>query len=292
LKESSPLKPLFMKITLIFTFALLAGTGAGAQVFMRPADNAALSGMGGVAISVPDADHGVYNDALLGLSRGIRVLASSAMPYGIEGWTNSHAQLIAGLTPVSAATIRLWHNAAGGYSEQRFSVGYGRKLSEKILLGLSADGLRRTAETYQPDHLISCTAGVAAQLLQQLWLGCTLQNPFSLRSSGLLLPSVFRTGVTWMPGNSLFISVETEKTAGKSASVKTGMEYRPQRRFALRAGVRTGGGARLSFGAGFTMKNGLTFDAATEWRADLGITPAFMISRTFAPTDQINSKQS
>ena len=292
MKESSPLKPLFMKKTLIFTFALLAGAGADAQVFMRPSDNAALSGMGGVGVSVPVADHGVYNDALLGLARGVRLLASSAMPYGIAGWTNSHAQLIAGLSPSSASTIRLWHNAAGGYSEQRLSIGYGRKLSEKILLGLSADGLRRAAETYQPNHLISCTAGVITHILPQLWLGCTLQNPFPQRSAGLLLPSVFRTGATWRAGNSLLISAETEKTAGKPASVKTGMEYRPQPRFALRAGVRTGGGARLSVGTGFTMKNGLTLDVATEWRADLGITPAFMISRTFAATDQINSKHS
>lgn len=269
--------------------ALLAGTEASAQTFMRPADNAALSGMGGVAVSVPDADRGVYNDALLGLTRGVRVLASSAMPYGIAGWTNSHAQVVAGLSPVSAATLRLWHNAASGYSEQRLSVGYGRKLSEKIQLGVSADGLRRAAETYQPDCLISCSVGVLTHILPQLWLGCTVQNPFPQRSAGVWLPVVFRTGATWKPGNTLLVSIETEKNAGKPASIQTGMEYRPQSRFALRAGVRTGGGARLSFGAGVSMKNGLTFNVATEWRADLGITPAFMISRTFAPTDQINS---
>jgi len=278
-----------MKTTFFLLLALLAGTEASAQTFMRPADNAALSGMGGVAVSVPDADRGVYNDALLGLARGVRVLASSAMPYGIAGWTNSHAQVVAGLTPVSAATLRLWHNAASGYSEQRLSVGYGRKLSEKIQLGLSADGLRRAAETYQPDCLISCSVGVLTHILPQLWLGCTVQNPFPQRSAGVWLPVVFRTGATWKPGNTLLVSIETEKNAGKPASIQTGMEYRPQSRFALRAGVRTGGGARLSFGAGVSMKNGLTFNVATEWRADLGITPAFMISRTFAPTDQINS---
>ena len=278
-----------MKTTLFLLLALLAGTEASAQTFMRPADNAALSGMGGVAVSVPDADRGVYNDALLGLARGVRVLASSAMPYGIAGWTNSHAQVVAGLSPVSAATLRLWHNAASGYSEQRLSVGYGRKLSEKIQLGVSADGLRRAAETYQPDCLISCSVGVLTHILPQLWLGCTVQNPFPQRSAGVWLPVVFRTGATWKPGNTLLVSIETEKNAGKPASIQTGMEYRPQSRFALRAGVRTGGGARLSFGAGVSMKNGLTFNVATEWRADLGITPAFMISRTFAPTDQINS---
>ncbi|MFM8484769.1 MAG: hypothetical protein ACKOCH_00420, partial [Bacteroidota bacterium] len=183
-----------MKTTFFLLLALLAGTEASAQMFMRPADNAALSGMGGVAVSVPDADRGVYNDALLGLARGVRVLASSAMPYGISGWTNSHAQVVAGLSPVSAATFRLWHNAAGGYSEQRLSVGYGRKLSEKIQLGVSADGLRRAAETYQPDCLISCSVGVLTHILPPLWLGCTVQNPFPQRSAGVWLPVVFRTG--------------------------------------------------------------------------------------------------
>lgn len=281
-----------MKKTLVLSLALLTGTVAAAQVFMRPADNAALSGMGGVAVSVPDASCGAYNDAQLGLSRGVRMLASSAMPYGIAGWTNSHAQLIASLSSSGAATIRLWHNDAGGYSEQRLSAGYGRRLSEKILLGLSADGMRRAAESYQPDYQISCSVGVLTHILPQLWLGCTIQNPLPQRSAGLLLPSVFRSGATWRPGNVLMVSAETEKISGKPAGVKAGMEYRPQPQFALRAGVRTGGGARLSLGAGFSMKNGLTFDAATEWRADLGITPAFMISRTFAPTDQINSKHS
>jgi hypothetical protein len=273
LNKSSPSKPLFNENDLFLLLTLLAGTEASAQTFMRPADNAALSGMGGVAVSVPDADRGVYNDALLGLARGVRVLASSAMPYGIAGWTNSHAQVVAGLSPVSAATLRLWHNAAGGYSEQRLSVGYGRKLSEKIQLGVSADGLRRAAETYQPDCLISCSVGVLTHILPPLWLGCTVQNPFPQRSAGVWLPVVFRTGATWKPGNTLLVSIETEKNAGKPASIQTGMEYRPQSRFALRAGVRTGGGARLSFGAGVSMKNGLTFNVATEWRADLGITP-------------------
>jgi hypothetical protein len=281
-----------MKKTLLFSLALLAGTRAGAQVFMRPADNAAISAMGGVAVSLPDAGRGVHNDALLGMARGVHVFASSAMPYGIAGWTNSHAQLVAGLSPASAATIRLWHNAAAGYSEQRLSAGYGRRLSEKIMIGLSADGLRRAAETYQPDFLISCTAGVLTHILPQLWLGCTVQNPFPQQSDGIWLPVVFRTGATWKPGDTFLFSIETQKIAGKPASVQSGMEYRPQSRFALRAGVRTGGGARLSFGTACSMKNGLTFHAATEWRADLGITPTFMISRTFAPTDQINNKHS
>lgn len=283
-------KPLNMKQTLILT--LLVSTGVHAQVFMRPAGNAAQLGMGGIAVSLPDTDQGAPNDAVPVLSRGIRVLASSAVPYGITDWQCSEARLIACISPTSAASIRLWHNSTGGYTEQSLSIGYGRKLSEKMLLGISADGLRRAAETCQPDHLISCTVGVISQVLPRLRLGCAVQNPLPRRSAGLLLPSVFRTGATWQPGPAMFISAETEKTAGKRASVKTGMEYRPLPRFALRAGVRTGGGARLCFGAGVTLKNGLTFDAATEWRADLGITPAFMISRTFAPTDQINSKHS
>lgn len=258
---------------------LLALT-AHAQVFMRPFDNAAVMAMGGASIALPGLSRGLNNDAQAGLlSAGSPgVWAGSAIPYGLSGWQTAQIQGVVGLSKGSGLGLDIAHSATSAYSEQRLRLAYGRRLSEKIFLGGSADVLRVSAQEYGSATAATFSLSILAQALPKVWLGAKLQNPFQQKLEEEIPVSLFRIGGVWQASDLFLFSFETEKDMERPAQVKAGFEYRPHQILAVRAGVRAGKVARIGFGAGLRLKNGLALDVGSEWHPSLGITPAAMIS--------------
>ena len=251
-----------------------------AQVFMRPFDNAAVMAMGGASIALPGLSNGLNNDAQAGfLTTGSPgVWAGSAVPYGLSGWQTAQIQGVVGLGKGSGIGLDVMHSATSAYTEQRFRLAYGRQLGEKIFLGGSADVLRVSAQEYGSLTSATFSLSVLAQALPKVWLGAKLQNPFQQKMGDDIPVSLFRVGGVWKPSDLFLFSFETEKDLERPAQIKAGFEYRPHSLIAVRAGMRSGSGARVGFGAGLRLKNGLALDVGSEWHPTLGITPAAMIS--------------
>jgi hypothetical protein len=268
-----------MRPTLLLCCTLLAITGH-AQVFMRPFDNAAVMAMGGASIALPGLSRGLNNDAQAGLlSAGSPgVWAGSAIPYGLSGWQTAQIQGVVGLSKGSGLGLDIAHSATSAYSEQRFRLAYGRQLGEKIFLGGSADVLRVSAQEYGSVTAATFSLSILAKALPTVWLGAKLQNPLQQKIGDDIPVSLFRVGAVWKPSELFLFSFETEKDLERPAQIKAGFEYRPHTLLAVRAGMRTGDVARIGFGAGLRLKNGLALDVGSEWHPSLGITPAAMIS--------------
>ncbi len=264
---------------LSFAFCLLLFTfSSNAQVFMRPFDNAAAMGMGGATVAMPNFSTGLANEAQLGLKKKLGVFASSAIPYSISGWQSAQVQGIIGLGSSGGVGVGVFHAGTDLYAEQRFQLSYGRQLGEKFYLGGSADVLHNNAQEYGSNTAASFSLGVLAQALPQVWIAGRIQNPFQQRIGDDLLPTVVRVGATWKPTELFFLALETEKDLERPTQVKVGIEYRPSPMIAIRAGTRTGKVARMAFGLGLRLKNGVSIDVGSEWHPTLGITPAAMLT--------------
>lgn len=249
-----------------------------AQVFMRPFENAAAMGMGGATVAVPSLSTGLANEAQLGLGERLGFWAGSAVPYGITGWQTAHFQAVAGIGKFGGAGLGIEHSATDVYTEQRFRLAYGRRLTEAFYFGGSADVLRASAQEYGSATSATFSLSLLARALPKVWIGAKIQNPFQQKIGEDLVPTVLRIGASWKPSDILLMTFETEKDLERSAMIKAGLEYRPTSVLVIRAGLRSNNVARLGFGAGLRLKNNLAIDLASEWHPSLGLTPSAMVS--------------
>ncbi len=249
-----------------------------AQVFMRPFENAAAMGMGGSTIAMPSLAAGLSNEAQLGLGERLGFWAGSALPYAVEGWQTGHFQAVAGMGKFSGVGFGIEHSGTDLYTEQRFRLAYGRRLTEAFYLGGSADVLRASAQEYGSTTMATFGLSLLARALPDVWLGAKIQNPFQQKIGEDLVPTVLRIGASWKPSDILLMTFETEKDLERNAMVKAGLEYRPISVLVIRAGMRSNKVARIGFGAGLRLKNNIAIDLASEWHPSLGLTPSAMIS--------------
>jgi hypothetical protein len=267
-----------MRPLALLAFLYFLTTALHAQVFMRPFENAAAMGMGGAVIALPGLSAGLANEAQLGLGERLGFWAGSALPYGVAGWQSAHFQAIGAMGKYSGVGFGIDHAATDIYTEQRFRLAYGRRLTEAFYLGGSADVLRASAQEYGSTTMATFGLNFLARVLPDVWIGAKVQNPLQQKIGEDLVPTVLRMGASWKPSELLLMSFETEKDLERKAMIKAGLEYRPISILVIRAGMRSNQVARLAFGAGFRLKNNLSFDLASEWHPSLGLTPSAMIS--------------
>lgn len=243
---------------------------------MRPNDNAAALALGGAVVAYPGSGVGLSNDALPGFGEKFGIFLGSALPYGIGGWQVAHFQGFMRMSANDGFGLEVLHSAIEDYGEQRFRVQYGRRLGEKFLLGGSADVLRVMAQEYGSATALTFGLSLLANPLPGVWVGARVQNPLQLKLGDETIPAVLRIGAAWKASNALILLAETEKDLDRRVQVKGGIEYQPLSQLVFRVGIRSEP-ARLGFGAGIRLKNGLSFDTGAEWHPTLGITPSAMV---------------
>ena len=266
-----------MRLPFAFCLLLLASR-ASAQVFMRPFDNAAAMALGGATVAQPGLSGGITNDAQLGLGKTLGVYVGSAVPYGTGSWQTAQLQAFHRLGKNSALGLDIAHSGIEVYAEQHFRLLYGRKLGEKFYLGGGAHVLRNTAQEYGSATSATFSVSLLAQALPKVWIGAKVLNPIQQKIGDDVIRSGLRVGATWQVSTLLTLLTEMEKDLERPAQIKGGIEYSPVPALLVRAGVRSGHTARIGFGAGLRLKNGLRLDVGSEWHPTLGLTPAAMVS--------------
>ena len=264
-----------MRIRLLILLLSLPAFGQ-AQVFMRAFDNSTAMALGSAVIAYPGLGAGLGNDAAPGFGEKAALFLGGALPYNIGGWQAAHFQGIMRAGANDGVGLEFTHSAIETYGEQQFRLVYGRRLGNKFLLGGSANVHRISAQEYGNATGFTFGLSVLAEALPGVWLGARVQNPLQQEMAGTALPSVLRIGAAWQAASTLILLAETEKDLDRPAQIKAGIEYHPVEALALRMGIRTEP-ARLGFGAGFQLKNGLEFDTGAEWHPTLGFTPSAMV---------------
>jgi len=251
---------------------------APAQVFMRPFSNAAAMALGGATIAHPNLSVGIGNDAQVALGEKVGVYLGSVIPYGIGSWQTAQLQAFHRLDKNSGLGVDIAHSGIEVYAEQHLRLLYGRQLGEKLYLAGSANVLHNSAQEYGSSTSATFTISLLAQVLPKVWIGSSILNPLQQKIGNDVIRSGLRVGASWQVSGLLTLVAETEKDLERPAQIKGGLEYSPVPVLVVRVGARSGQTARLGFGAGLRLKNGLRLDVGSEWHPTLGITPAAMIS--------------
>lgn len=240
---------------------------------MRPFDQAAALSMGGATGAYSETGIAWSNEAQLGLSGRFAAYAGSALPYGIADWNVYALQARYNVSKYDGIGLSLQQSGTDDYREQQYAASYGRALGKKFFMGASLQFLQINQQEYGNASGVTFGVGILAHALPTLWLGCRVQNPLQQDIGGEVLPTQFNVAASWRPSPLFSLSGETEKILNRQASVKFGVEYRPASVLVIRLGARSAP-ARVGFGAGLRLANGLGLDIGSEWHPALGMTPA------------------
>lgn len=179
--------------------------------------------------------------------------------------------------PTSSGAFGLSLNYFGfdAFNQQQIGLAYGRKLFEELSIGARFLYLNTRIPEYGQSGYLTFEVGLLATLLPELQLGVHIHNPLQLEVvENEALPAIFCLGLAWTPSEKVLVSVEVEKDIDFPVRTKVGAHYQLIDELSLRIGVGSNP-SLVSFGAGYLLENGLSFNLATSYHQYLGFTPGF-----------------
>ncbi|NET31945.1 MAG: hypothetical protein F6K19_08070 [Cyanothece sp. SIO1E1] len=177
--------------------------------------------------------------------------------------------------PTSSGTFALTVNNFGfeGYSEQRFGLGYGRKLFDKLSIGGQILVFNTSIPEYGSRAAISFELGMLATLSREVDIAFQLFNPVRIEwVEGENLPSVLKVGMAYHPSPILDLIIEVEKDIDQVARGKFGLEYKVASQVDIRLGATTGP-TLMTMGVGYQIAEKIMLNISSSYHQVLGFTP-------------------
>lgn len=234
-------------------------TGLGAysyhfvDVFSATANQAALA-------RLPQAGGGVYTERRFLLEQLTSYHAIVALPTSLGGWG-----------------LAVHYLGSGQYNESQAGIAYGKKLGQ-VDLGVQFNYTMMRAAGYGSDGAVTVEVGTLWHITDRVHVGLHLFNP----SGGKFgkqgqekMAWVYKAGGGYEISEKLLVSADIIKAEEKAVNVQAGLQYIPDKRLLIRAGMAT---ATTSpwLGAGWAWKN-IRADITASYHPQLGITPGLLL---------------
>ncbi len=261
-----------MKHALLFVLVLSAYVLAGQNG--TPASVGARSaGMGFTGLTYDNIHSAFTNQAGLARLKGFAAFAA-----GEQRFLLSELQALSAAVayPTQSGTFAVTVSNFGfeGYNEQRFGLGYGRKLFDKLSIGGQLLAFNTSIPEYGSKLALSFELGMLATLSKDVDIAFQLSNPVRIAwVEGENLPSVLRVGMAYHPSPIVDILLEVEKDIDQVARAKVGIEYQVANPVDIRLGATTGP-TLMSLGVGYQIADKLVLNIASSYHQVLGFTPA------------------
>lgn len=169
------------------------------------------------------------------------------------------------------------------YRESKYGLAYGRKLGEKIAVGVQVDYLStKFGDIYGSKGTIAGEIGIQAEVSKNLQLGAHIFNVNRARFAEFdeeRIPTIMRLGAQYTFSEKVLASLEVEKDIDHSPIIRGGFEYHVVEAFYLRAGA-SNNPSNSALGFGFFYKN-FKFDFAGSFHSVLGFTPHWSLLYQF-----------
>jgi hypothetical protein len=260
-------------IAVIFLFITFPVT---AQITRSPLTTR-YTGIGTYSKNFTDAFSGTTNQAALA-----EIKMASAGVYGERRFMlkelSSYAAAI--VLPSTQGGFAIAINYFGGqnFNTSQTGIGYGRKLSDKIDIGVQFNYNIMKLAGYGSSAALNFELGTLWHVTDKFHLGVHIYNPVGGKfgkENSEKLASVYKAGAGYEASDKFFISVEMGKEEDQPININVGMQYIFAAQFFARAGVATGSG-NYFFGFGLKWKT-CRVDMATAWQPQLGFTPGIML---------------
>lgn len=267
-----------MRVTIrwiLFFVILPAGSFAASNY---PAGARALA-LSNAFISLSDIWSTFHNQAGIALAKNV-----SAGFYYESRFNVDELSLSAGtfLLPVNAGSFGLsfYQFGKGNFKEHKFGIAFGKQLSSSINAGVQLNYFSQTfPENQRAKGTATVEGGIIWQTTDALYLGAHIFNPFmagfETPSGKQKLPTIFRIGGHYQFDEMVLAVIEFQKENNAPARLKTGIEFEPVEKFALRFGVT---GKPLNYTAGMGYKTGkISADIGFSYHGNLGVTPSVSV---------------
>ncbi|MCC6289189.1 MAG: hypothetical protein IT249_15020 [Chitinophagaceae bacterium] len=209
----------------------------------------------------------------------------SAAVYGEKRFMLSALGLYSAVlaTSTSSGNFSLSANYYGyaAYNESEISIGYGRKLSDKVDIGVKFNYFSLLIPSYGKAAAFNFDAGAVFHITEQLHSGINIYNPLSSKlgkhTAEKLMP-VYKAGLGYDFSASFFTGVEVIKEQGGATGIHASFQYKPITQIFARAGIVTSNHLWYA-GIGYLFKD-LRVDITVSMHQQLGISPGILLLYT------------
>lgn len=179
--------------------------------------------------------------------------------------------------------MSLFQLGRGAYKDQSLTFSYGRKISEKISLGIRFNLLHTQIEHYQSFSKLTFETGAVFQITEKIDLAIYIFNPFIQNFSvERVLPVRMTVGIKYAMSPQIDLLVEFEKDLYFPLCIKAAIRYRIFNNFHLAAGMySTEKSPCLTSGIHYSILKKLKLDLAISYHQYLGISSSLGIDYYF-----------
>jgi hypothetical protein len=171
---------------------------------------------------------------------------------------------------------------SANYNEMQAGLAYGKKLSDKVDVGIQFNYNTVTVSGYNNAAAISIEIGTIFHFTERLHGGIHLYNPSGSKygkNASQKIPAVYKLGFGYEGGKHFLVSMEIAKEEGQPVNVNAGVHYAFHKQFFMRFGIATG--TSNSF-AGVGLKwNVCRMDISVSHHPQLGFTPGLSLLFSF-----------
>ncbi len=208
-----------------------------AENLLTDAKSAAL-GYSGVTFT--DVHAGFINPAGLASINSTSILISAQNKYAIAKLsTLGMVTAIPTKFGCISAVISQFGNQA--YVEQSFALGFGKKLTDKLSIGIKLNYLDQHIEGYNKVNAIGASIGFLSTVAKNLRAGIVLTNPVRVKTNSIFqeqLKQQITGGFSWQCSKKVSLLLELEGKNSTPYSIKSGLEYHIVDHFIFRFGYQ------------------------------------------------------
>ncbi|MDB5191931.1 MAG: hypothetical protein JWQ96_1494 [Segetibacter sp.] len=200
---------------------------------------------------------------------------------------NQYSAIIALPTTTGTFAIQGDYFGSTHYNESQVGIAYGRKITERIDVGVKFNYLTTTVAGYGDASAINFEVGTILHLTDNLHAGIHVYNPLSskLGKTGTeKIPSIYRIGLGYEVSDRVFLCTEIVKQEDQPVGVNAGFHYSLHEKFFLRGGIATATNNSYA-GVGLNL-NVFRIDLTASYHPQLGFTPGLLLLLNFKKAEQ------
>jgi hypothetical protein len=246
------------------------------QITRKPVASPYL-GLGAYSISHADVFSFTSNQASLA-----QIKNSSAGIYGERRFLLSELNYYSAAVALPTSSGNFGFQAGyfgfSDYNETQLGLAYGRKLGNKIDIGVQFDYNGMQITGYGKASAIIFQIGTVMHISEKLHAGFHAYNPVGGKfgkDQQEKLASVYTAGIGYEASEKFFVSAEIQKEENRPVTVNAGLQYNFLPQLLARAGVSTGTSV-IYAGIGLQLKS-FRMDITTSHHPQLGVTPGLML---------------
>ena len=273
------------KLICLYLIIIVAGISANSQQLRRPIA-AAYTGLGAYSINHTDVFSFTANQASLAQLKNAAIAVYGERRFLLSELNNYTAAI--GLPTQSGNFgVKAGYYGFSEYNETQLGLAYGRKLGNKIDIGVqfNYNGIRIAG--YGNDAAISFELGTVLHLTDKLHAGIHVNNPVGGKfgkDQQEKISSVYTVGFGYEASDKFFVSTEIVKEEDQPVNVNAGMQYKFLKQLLARIGMSTATSTGW-MGIGLSWKM-FRVDVTAAYHPQLGVTPGIML--IFSANDKKN----